>query len=56
MDANQYRERAAHARSLARDARDPVVRDQLETVATDYDGMAIEAENGNSPTGYEGNS
>jgi hypothetical protein len=40
--ATIYRVRAAHARRLAEKAREPDVREQLETVASDYDRMADE--------------
>ena len=44
----EYREKAAHARRLAQFATDPVVREQLEIAANEYDEIAdqLSAEDG----------
>lgn len=42
--ALEYRQKAAHARHLAESVLDPVAREQLETVARDYEKMAQEIE------------
>lgn len=44
----EYRERAAHARRLARAVTDAVVREQLEIAANEYDEIAdqLSAEDG----------
>lgn len=40
----KYRKRAAHTRGLAKSAADPLIREQLEMAARDYDEMADRTE------------
>jgi hypothetical protein len=42
--AQEYRERAAQARRLAKTVFDAALRERLETVASDYDRMADQLE------------
>jgi hypothetical protein len=42
--ADEYRERAAHTRRLAKSVSDPAARAQLETMADDYEKMADDIE------------
>jgi hypothetical protein len=45
MDTDQeYRDRAAQARRVAESVKDPLIREQLEVAAGDYDEMADQAE------------
>lgn len=43
-DAKTYRDRAAHARSKAREVKEPELRVTFETLASGYDALATGAE------------
>jgi hypothetical protein len=47
--AQKYREKAAHARRLAKSVTDAVVREQLEIGAEEYDEMADQLSAGEGP-------